>query len=176
MSVEYGDLERTVHPELHIDEFESKMGDNRDVVVISLKVKGKAPGLDICDFVEKAYEWVLDADVSSGEMSDGDYLVFIEMPRDKSTVPHIIEMMEDLMNLTLQDLTEWRVRYRHSQQDREINEQELSAVVPSSAQDYDAKYNKKEIDELKLAAGVKVDTKAPKNDFTESLRVAAGIL
>lgn len=80
------------------------------------------------------------------------------------------------MNLTLQDLTEWRVRYRHSQQDREINEQELSAVVPSSAQDYDAKYNKKEIDELKLAAGVKVDTKAPKNDFTESLRVAAGIL
>jgi hypothetical protein len=176
MSIEYGDLERTVHSELHIDEFESKMGDNRDVVVLSFKVKGKAPGLDICDFVEKAYDWVLDADVSSGEMSDGDYLVFVELPRDKSSTAHIIEMMEDLMNLTLQDLTEWRVRYRHSQQDHKLDEQELAAIVPSSAQDYDAKYSKKEIDELKLAAGVKVDTKAPKNDFTESLRVAAGIL
>ena len=34
----------------------------------------------------------------------------------------------------------------------------------------------KEMDKLKTAAGVKVDTKAPKNDFTESLRIAAGIL
>lgn len=176
MSIEYGDLERTVHAELHIDEFESKMGDNKDVVVVSLKVKGKAPGLDICDFVEKAYEWVLDADVSSGEMSDGDYLVFIELPRDKDSAGHIAEMMQDLMNLTLQDLEEWRVRYRHSKQDFGLSEEELAQAIPSTAQDYESRYGKKEIDELKVAAGVKVNTKAPKNDFTESLRVAAGIL
>ena len=176
MSIEYGDLERTVHPELHIDEFESKMGDNKDVVVVSLKVKGKAPGLDICDFVEKAYDWVLDADVSSGEMSDGDYLVFIELPREKDCVEHIVEMMQDLMNLTLQDLEEWRVRYRHSKQDFGLTKEELSQAIPDTSHDYESRYSKKEIDQLKTAAGMDVDTKAPKNDFTESLRVAAGIL
>jgi hypothetical protein len=176
MSIEYGDLERTVHPELHIDEFESKMGDNKDVVVVSFKVKGKAPGMDICDFVEKAYDWVLDADVSSGEMSDGDYLVFVELPRDNNCSNHILEMMQDLMNLTLQELEEWRVRYRHSKQEFGLTQEELAQAVPGNAQDYESRYGKKEIDELKTAAGVKVTTKAPKNDFTESLRIAAGIL
>jgi hypothetical protein len=33
-----------------------------------------------------------------------------------------------------------------------------------------------ELDKLKAVAGVKVDTKAPKNEYTESLRIAAGIL
>ena len=28
---------------------------------------------------------------------------------------------------------------------------------------------------MKAIAGVKIDTKAPKNDFTESLRIAAGL-
>jgi len=176
MSIEHGDLERTVHPELHLDEFESKLGENRDVIVLSLKVKGKAPGLDICDFVEKAYEWVLDADVSAGEMSDGDYLVFIELPRDDQATDHVLELMNDLMNLTLQDLGEWRARYRHGQDDHELSSDSLRAIVPLSPQEYDGRYGKKEIDQLKIAAGIDVDTKAVKNDYTESLRIAAGIL
>lgn len=176
MSIEHGDLKRLVHNEIHIDEFESKLGKNRDVVVLSLKVAGKEPGQDICAFVEKGYDWVLDADVSSGEMNDGDYIVFIELPRDQDCVAHIMEMMEDLMNLTEQDLTDYRVRYRHDQTDNSLDEQTLKQMIPSSATEYDARYGKKEIDSLKTASGMKVDTKAPKNDFTESLRVAAGIL
>jgi hypothetical protein len=53
MSIEYGDLKRLIHDELHIDEFSSKLGNNEDVVVVSLKVAGKEPGQDICSFVEK---------------------------------------------------------------------------------------------------------------------------
>lgn len=176
MSLEKGDLKRLVHTELHIDEFESKLGENKDVVVVSLKVAGKEPGQDICSFVEKGYDWVLDADVSSGEMDDGDYIVFVELPRDQDSVKHIIEMMQDLMNLTEQELSEYRVRYRHDKTDNSFDEQTLASMIPSSAQEYESRYGNKEIDQLKTAAGIKVDTKAPKNDFTESLRVAAGIL
>jgi hypothetical protein len=176
MSIEHGDLRRLVHTELHLDEFESKLGKNRDVVVVSLKVAGKEPGQDICSFVEKGYDWVLDADVSPGEMNDGDYIVFIELPRDQECVSHIIEMMEDLMNLTEQELSDYRVRYRHDTVDNSLDEETLRRVLPASPEEYDSRYGKKEIDELKLAAGVKVDTKAPKNDYTESLRIAAGIL
>jgi hypothetical protein len=33
----------------------------------------------------------------------------------------------------------------------------------------------KELDKLKAAAGLEINTKAPVNDYTESLRIAAGI-
>ena len=39
--LEYGDLKRLIHPELHVDEFKSKMGDDSDIVVISFKVVDK---------------------------------------------------------------------------------------------------------------------------------------
>jgi len=67
-SLEHGDLKRLVHDELHVDEFKSKLGDDHDVVVVSFKVAGKEPANDIVSFVEKGYEWVIDADVSSGVM------------------------------------------------------------------------------------------------------------
>ena len=92
MSIERGDLKPLVHNEIHIDEFESKLGKNRDVVVLSFKVAGKAPGQDICAFVERGYDWILDADVSSGEMNDGDYIVFVELPRDQDCVSQIMEI------------------------------------------------------------------------------------
>lgn len=176
MSIEYGDLKRLVHDELHIDEFSSKLGNNEDVVVVSLKVAGKEPGQDICAFVEKGYDWVLDADVSPGEMDDGDYLVFIELPRDENSAKYIMELMQDLMNLTEQKLEDYRVQYRKQTVVYPLELDTLQRVIPGSASDYRRMYGKQEIDQLKTAAGVKVDTKAPKNDFTESLRVAAGIL
>lgn len=174
--LEKGDLTRLVHNEMHVDEFKSKLGDDRDVVVVSFKVSGKEPANDIVNFVEKGYEWVIDADVSSGEMGDGDFIVFVELPRNKQAVERIIEMMNDIMNLTEQDLDEWRVRYYRSQQDHAVEQQELERIIPLSPEEYDKRFDKREIDSLKTAAGVKVDTKAPKNEYTESLRVAAGIL
>ena len=184
-NLEYGDLKRLVHNELHIDEYKSKMGDDADVCVVSFKVAGKEPSADLVSFIEKGYDWVLDADVSSGEKEGGDYLVFVELQRTQELPSQIIQLMDDLMNLTEQDLTGWRVRYYKSTVDHELTVEILKDIIPLTPEAYDAKYTKddeeqdhkdqEELDALKTAAGVDVDTVAPKNDFTESLRVAAGI-
>ena len=76
--LEHGDLKRLVHPDVHVDEFKSKMGDDADIVVVSFKVASKEPALDLVNFIEKGYDFVLDADLSSGELDDGEYLVFVE--------------------------------------------------------------------------------------------------
>ena len=99
-NLERGDLARLIHPELHIDEYKSKMGDDADVCVVSFKVAGKEPASDLVGFVEKGYDFVLDADVSSGEKEGGDYLVFLELQRSKELPGQIIKIMEDLKNLT----------------------------------------------------------------------------
>ena len=189
-NLEIGDLKRLVHTELHIDEYKSKMGDDADVCVISFKVSGKEPSADLVSFVEKGYDYVLDADVSSGEKEGGDYLVFVELERTDKLPEQIIEIMEDIMNLTEQELSDWRVRYYKSTKDNELTAETLEQIIPLTPEAYDAKYGEDEeevdveepeqditqdLDAMKAVAGVPVTTTAPKNDFTESLRVAAGL-
>ena len=183
-----GDLKRLVHDELHIDEYKSKMGDDADVCVISFKVSGKEPSADLVSFIEKGYDYVLDADVSSGEKEGGDYLVFVELERTKELPQRIVEMMEDIMNLTEQELTDWRVRYYKGTNEHELTAEVLAKMIPLTPDAYDRKYGKDEeeedeitdkeradLDRMKATAGVPVTTKAPKNEYTESLRIAAGL-
>lgn len=174
--LEASDLARLIHPELHIDEFKSKLGDDSDVVVASFKVDSKEPANDLVAFVEKGYEWVLDADVSSGEMDDGSYIVFVELDRDEKVAENLFDFLEDLMNLTDQKISDWRVRYYKSHQEKELSLESLRELIPSSPEEYNKKYGQEVIDQLKTAAGVNVDTKAPKNEYTESLRSLAGII
>ena len=186
-NLEKGDLKRLVHPELHIDEYKSKMGSDADVCVVSFKVSGKEPSADLVSFIEKGYDWVLDADVSSGEKEGGDYLVFVELVRDKDLADNIYRMMDEVMNLTEQELVDWRVRYQKSTEDHEFSAENLAKLIPLSPEAYKAKYgsdeeepedeeeHQRKLDHMKATAGVKVDTKAPKNEYTESLRIAAGL-
>jgi len=188
-NLEMGDLKRLVHNELHIDEYKSKMGTDADVCVVSFKVSGKEPSADLVSFIEKGYDFVLDADVSSGEKEGGDYLVFVELERTDKLPEQIIEIMKDIMNLTEQKIEEWRVRYYKSVTDQELTKESLSNIIPLTPEEYSAKYDKedeevdaeepeditKDLDAMKAVAGVPVTTTAPVNDFTESLRVAAGL-
>lgn len=174
--LEQNDLKRLVHTELHIDEFKSKMGKDEDVVVVSFKITGREPAEDLVNFVEKGYDWVIDADVSSGEMDDGDYIVFVEADRTREMPELIIGLMEDLMNLTDQKISDWRLMFRSSPEEFEITADNIRANVPLTSEDYLRRFGSKGLDEMRNAAGVPVTTKAPKNDYTQSLRSLAGIL
>lgn len=176
--LEKGDLARLVHNELHIDEYKSKMGNDEEMVVVSFKVGGKDPAVDLVNFIEKGYDWVIDADTSAGEMDDGDYIVFVEMERTPKVPAQIMEMLNDMTGLTENEAASYRVRYHKNGNEYECTEEKLKELIPRTPQEYLQKVSKDKeaIDKLKAASGVQVDTKAPKNDYTESLRIAAGIL
>jgi hypothetical protein len=176
--LEAGDLERLVSPKISVDEYKSKMGSDEEIVVVSFSVAGKEPALDIVNFVEKSYEWVADADVSSGEVFDGSYIVFVELERDGEVAEHIIEMFEDLANLTEFKLKDWEIEYHKPHKVLSMDLDVLKSGIPSSPDEYRNLVRNKQtdIDKLKAAAGVKVDTKAPKNEFTEGIKILAGIL
>jgi hypothetical protein len=174
--LEGSDLKRLIHPELHVDEFKSKLGDDCDVIVLSFKVDGKEPANDLVSFIEKGYEWVIDADISSGEMDDGSYLVFVELDRKETAPDDIMSLMDDLLPLTDQQVEDWRVRYFKAHKETTLSLDALHDLIPLSPEAYKQVYGQEDIDQLKSAAGVKVTTKAPKNDYTESLRNLAGII
>jgi hypothetical protein len=175
--LEAGDLERLVTPKVSIDEYKSKMGSDEEIVVVSFHVSGKEPALDIVNFIEKSYEWVADADVSSGEIFDGSYIVFVELERNSEVAKNLIEMFEDLSNLTEHSLEDWSVEYFKPRKNSKLDLESLTSIIPTTPESYRnlVKSQQTDLDKLKTAAGVKVDTKAPKNDFTEGIRTLAGI-
>lgn len=175
--LESGDLSRLVTPVVTIDEFKSKMGPDEDIVVISLKIKYKDPALDLVNFVEKGYDWVADADVSAGELDDGSYMVFIEAEREPDLPNKLIALFDDLIRLTGIKMDEWKVTYYKPHRSGEMTAESLAKLIPGTPEAYKNLMRKQQtdIDQLKTAAGVKVTTLAPKNDYTESLRVMAGL-
>lgn len=177
--LEQDDLIRLVHPKIHLDEFKSKMGDDADILVASFKVQEKEPANDLMSFIERGYEWVLDADVSTGELDDGDYLVFVEMERSPAASKQITELIEDILNLTGQKLSEWRFQYQKSKLEYPISPDNIRKIVPLTPDNYIAKYKDDELNDkinaLKETARINFVKKAPVNDFTDNLRIAAGL-
>ena len=176
--LEQNDLARLLRNELHIDQFKSKMGDDADVIVLSFKIKDKEPAVDLVDFIEKGYDWVLDGDISSGEKEDGDYLVFVELNRDAGAPDNIMKLVGDVSNLVEFELDDWHWKYQKELKDYKMTEEQLTNVVPLTPQAYKERIERvrvTELDHMRAVAGVTVTTTAPKDDFTESLRIAAGI-
>ena len=173
--LEQGDLDRLVHNKLHVDEFKSKMGSDADIIVLSFKVDGKEPARDLMNFIERGYDWILDADISSGELEDGQYLVFAELERDPAAAKYIYQLMSDIMNLTDTDLSDWKFQYRKNSREHDITSDNIADIIPMTPESYRAKFGDKELDAMKAAAGVSTQRKAPVNSWTESLRAAAGI-
>lgn len=172
------DLENLVSADVTIDEYKSKMGDDESTVVLTFKVASKLPAQDLMSFIEKSYDWILDADVSSGELDDGSYLVFVEFERNSQIPKNLIDMFTDLVNLTGIELTSWTLTYHKPKAQIKLSQEAIAELIPLSAEDYLQKKRnaKQDLDKLKTSAGVEVRTKASKNPFTDNIKTAAGIL
>ena len=101
------------------------------------------------------YDFVLDAQVSEGEISPGRYLVFVEMNR-RSTVPaRIIELLEDLETLTDMKLTDWTIIV--DEEEYEPTEEVLKQVIVMSPHNYRVEEEKEEeLNEMRENAGLEV--------------------
>ena len=129
------DLEGMVHDLFEIDVYKSKMGEDRDVCVLSFCVKDRMPAVDMMEFIEKGFNFVLDADVSAGENENGEYHVFVELPRKPKLAEYIKEITSGVRRLT--GIKEWYFRYHKSFDRHSLDEQLISKLVPNSPMEYD---------------------------------------
>lgn len=175
--LERNDLTRLVNTLITVDEYKSKMGDDEEIIVFTFQVASKEPANDLVSFIEKSYDWVIDADCSSGELDSGDYLVFVEADRRPSVLKKFILMLEDLKNLCGIELHKWVIKYSKSQAMASADLEKLKVIVPTTTKEYKNLHLKLEsqLNSLRLRSGILINTMAPVNDRTESIRVRAGI-
>ena len=128
MGLRQNDLEFTIDNIFEIDSFKSKMGDDKNIVVMSLSARTKESANDLMNFIEKGYPFVLDADATAGEQSDGTYKVFVEIERDKNAGANIMELANGMINLTGRE--DFRFRYHKEFRSQDLTQEALEEVMP----------------------------------------------
>jgi len=134
-SLQSGDLKNLVSHIFEIDNYRSKMGEDKDVVVVSFTVESKHPAEDLVNFVEKGYQFVLDADMTPGELSDGKYRVFVELERNKEIAENICNMLYGIKKLT--GIDEFKFRYHKSFNSLDAVKEQLEEIIPSNPLTYE---------------------------------------
>lgn len=155
MSLKERDLENLIRPKIHVDEYQSKMGKDEDIVTISFKCKYKDPATDLVNYLEKGYDWVLDADLSTGTVSDGSWIVFIEAARRPSLAKNILSLIDDMKSLTNNDPNEYTFKYKKDRDYTPLTIDDFNDKVPNSPREYRRRNKSAELGAMLNAAGVK---------------------
>ena len=164
--LQMGDLEYLVDDRIHFDEYNSKMGQPEDIITMSFKVRDIMPAQDLVSFLENGYDWVLDADVSTGEIKDSDRLVFVEMQRTRRVFEQVDELLRDLDYLTGVKPDQWRFRWLGNKEYQPMNEQNFKKLIPQTPDMYIESINHLQI--------VEEETNAISDDL-EVIRKLSGI-
>jgi len=141
------DLKDMVYPIIEVDTYRSKMGEDRDVCVLSFQASDRNPAKDMMEFIEKGYNFVLDADVSSGENSKGEYHIFVELDRTPKLPEQIQEIAYGIKKLT--GISDWKFRYHKSDRDHDLSEENLSRIVPKTPTMYEGMMQKEKVESVK---------------------------
>jgi hypothetical protein len=129
------DLEYLVSNIFEVDSYASKMGTDKDIVVLSFTVEDREPAQDLVNFIERGYPFVLDADATPGELKDGRYKVFVEIERNRHVPEQIMEILDGMQRIT--GIDNFKFRYYKSFKSIPAEEQTLKETIPTSKQDYE---------------------------------------
>ena len=108
--LDHNDMNNQIVPILSVDEYSAKMGTDDEIITLAFSVKGEQAANDLATWFERGYDYVLDAQVSSGEIARNKYLVFVEMVRRLAAPERILELLDDLKTLTSLDVTDWKIK------------------------------------------------------------------
>lgn len=135
MSLRSNDLRHFVKKVFEIDNFKSKIGDDEDVITMSFTVDNEDPAKDLENFIEMGYDFVLDADVSPGELDDGTYKVYVEIERSRHAPEQIMEIIDGVSKLT--GIDNFRFRYFRNFKSQEVSEENLKNTIPLDKDAYE---------------------------------------
>ncbi len=134
-SLRTNDLRHFVKKVVDIDTFKSKIGDDEDIITMSFTVDSEDPAKDLENFIEMGFEFVLDADVSPGELDDGTYKVYVEIERNRHAPTQILEILSGVSKIA--GIDNFRFRYFKNFKSQEATEENLTSSIPLDKEAYE---------------------------------------
>lgn len=172
-SLNYLDMEDQITPLLGIDEFKSRLGEDDDIITLNFIIDSQQAAEDLVVWLERGYEFIIDAETSPGEVERGKYYVFAEMNRRPSAPRKIMEILDDLETLTDIKSDDWSIKIKHERYP--ATRENIERHIPLTANDYRAQ-NESELNEWREIAGVKTRKTYEHDDEMLALQRAARII
>lgn len=173
MCLQPNDLKTFVNEIFTIDSYKSKMGQDKEISVLAFEVLTQEPAKDLMNFIEKGYDFVLDADISAGENRKGKYDVFVEIERDRHLPKNIGALLDDVSKLA--GIDEWKYRYYKNVESKAFTIEDAENDIPLDSNTYESminEYNQTELDRF-FNKGV-TEQKFVKDNVIEFGRHASG--
>ena len=166
-------MEGLLKPEVHIDEFTSKMGDDDDIIVVSFFIRNEQAAKDLMNWFEKGYDFIIDADRSPGEIKPNRYLVYVEIRGRSTAGAHVQQLLDDLATLTEFDSKDWAMVYNGEKMP--YSQEKFENIVPLTPKEY-RKHHEGDLNEVRIAAGLPVKTTYETDKDIKTLQSFAGII
>jgi hypothetical protein len=170
--LQYKDLEGMLKPEIHVDEFASKMGDDDDIIVVSFFVRDQQAAKDLMNWFEKGYDFIVDSDKSPGEIKPGRFLVYIEIRRRSTGGAHVAQLLDDLATLTEFDPEDWTMVYEGEKVP--FSQEAFEKIVPLTPKEYRQRHDG-DLNEMRVAAGLPTKAIYEQDEVIQALQIAAGM-
>ena len=134
MSIQNNDLINLIETTFSVDQYKSKVGDDKNIVVVAFDVKDVDPAKDLSQFIETGHD-TIDVDVSPGPDKDGNYKVYVELERNSKLFEAIDNILRDITRVD-ESANSFRFNAYKSDMPSEWNKENFEANVYSSSYDY----------------------------------------
>ncbi len=121
------DLADLVIPMMSIDEYESKISDTNDVIVVGFFVDDKEPAIELSRFVDRSIQDILDTDVSPAPNESGYFMMFLELKRNDEFFEIISNILEEIKNIT--DIEKWTFKAYKNDEIMDFNKENIRRHV-----------------------------------------------
>jgi len=173
-SLDYLDMEGQINDTITVDEYAAKMGKDKDIVTITFTTNSKLAAEDLVSWLERGYDFVLDASVSDGEIKPGEYLVFVEMDRRSKVPERIISVLSDLETLTGLKLKDWTVEV--GGESVSADEDALKNAIILNPNVYEKEKGVDEdLNEFRQLAGLEPKVMYEEDEYIKNLKAMAGM-
>ena len=102
------DLKWLVDDGVLVDMHKTKLGANKDYIVLAIIVNDRTPAHDLASFIENSVYDFEDVEVSSATDTKGRYLIYVELNRDSGAFKTINGILNDSKKLT--GIEEWKFK------------------------------------------------------------------
>ena len=171
------DMEGMINPILGVDQYASSVGTDDDLITLDFEVKSKDVAEDLSEWFEKGYDFVIDSSPSPGEVTNGKFLVFVEVERRRQSPNQIMEMLGDLETLTGLSTDDWKMKIGDDVEPASIDF--IKRNVKTSPHDYrlskEEKTDEDNLNEWREIAGIKTVNTYKDDEDMKALKRQAGI-
>jgi len=153
-ALDYLDMEGQIDPMITVDEYAAKIGNDKDIVTVTFKVHSKLAAEDLVTWLERGYEFVLDASVSDGELEPGVWLVFVEIERRSKVPGRILHILNDLETLTGLHLKDWSVEIEGDKYDADEEIMRQKMILNPNEYEKNRQQDEIKMNEMRSLAGI----------------------